>query len=78
MKKIQKIERDVTGLDEIEYEMHEEMSVLEKQMEVAARNLQFEKAISLRDQIDKLKQRMKNLDPEKLPISKSKRYHRAK
>ncbi|MCA9396740.1 MAG: UvrB/UvrC motif-containing protein, partial [Candidatus Omnitrophica bacterium] len=70
MKKIQEIERSVTGLDEEVYEMLEEVSHLENQMETAARNLQFEKAIALRDKIDEIK---KNLDSDGRTVKTEKR-----
>lgn len=70
MKKIQEIERSATGLDEKVYEMLEEVSHLENRMETAARNLQFEKAIALRDQIDAIK---KSLDSDGRTVKTEKR-----
>ena len=43
------------GLEAEEYDMYEVIAQLEKDMEQAARNLQFEKAIVYREQINKLK-----------------------
>ncbi|MFC1808131.1 excinuclease ABC subunit UvrB [Candidatus Omnitrophota bacterium] len=45
----------LTGEDASEYELHQLISELQSEMEVAARNLQFEKAAYFRDQINKLK-----------------------
>lgn len=47
--------REVTNQNEEEYEREVLISKLEHQMEVAARNLQFEKAAELRDKVKKLK-----------------------
>ncbi|MDP1853157.1 MAG: excinuclease ABC subunit UvrB [Candidatus Omnitrophota bacterium] len=47
--------RDLTGLTGDKYLLEEAISELEREMELAARNLQFEKAIELRDQIKALK-----------------------
>jgi len=46
---------EFTGLDESAFELNYLISELEYQMESAARNLQFEKAIGYRDKINKLK-----------------------
>jgi excinuclease ABC subunit B len=54
-KKAKEIVQDVTGENEEEYDILEVVTELEREMEQAARNLQFEKAIVYRDQIDKLK-----------------------
>jgi excinuclease ABC subunit B len=43
------------GLDEKEMEIREVISQLEKEMYLAAKNLQFEKAAQLRDKIKELK-----------------------
>ena len=53
------IVQDVTGEAQEEYDIREVLSELEKDMEQAARNLQFEKAIVYRDQIEKLKKLLK-------------------
>lgn len=50
-----KIVQDTTGESDREYDILEVMNQLEKDMEQAARNLQFERAIIYRDQITKLK-----------------------
>jgi excinuclease ABC subunit B len=55
IKKARDIVQETTGLDETEYDTHEVIADLEGEMELAARNLQFEKAIVLRNQIKKLK-----------------------
>ncbi|MDP8299265.1 MAG: excinuclease ABC subunit UvrB [Candidatus Tantalella remota] len=54
-KKAKEIVQDVTGENEEEYDILEVITELEREMEQAARNLQFEKAIVYRDQIEKLK-----------------------
>lgn len=51
--------QDLTGLKRDEYELNKYISELEYEMELAARNLQFEKAAELRDEIKKLKIRNK-------------------
>ncbi len=48
---------EFTGLDDSAFELNYLISELEYQMESAARNLQFEKAIGYRDKINKLKKR---------------------
>ena len=53
------IVKDAAGISYEEYDIHEVISELEKEMELAARNLQFEKAIVYRDQIDRLKKMLK-------------------
>ncbi|MBL7073536.1 MAG: excinuclease ABC subunit UvrB [Candidatus Omnitrophica bacterium] len=50
-----KIVQDATGESDREYDILEVLTQLEKDMEQAARNLQFERAIIYRDQIAKLK-----------------------
>jgi excinuclease ABC subunit B len=47
--------QDLTGLNPDEYELNKYISELEYEMELAARNLQFEKAAVLRDKIKELK-----------------------
>ena len=54
-KKAKEIVQDVTGETQEEYDVMEVMTQLEGEMEEAARNLQFEKAIVYRDQISRLK-----------------------
>jgi len=54
-----KIVQDVTGETEEEYDILEVVNQLESDMEQAARNLQFERAILYRDQIAKLKKMLK-------------------
>jgi len=54
-----KIIIDSTGLDEKEFELQYLISELEYQMESAARNLHFEKAIEYREKIKKLKDGLK-------------------
>jgi len=46
---------NLTGLEKGEYELNKYMSELEYEMELAARNLQFEKAAVIRDKIKDLK-----------------------
>ena len=48
---------EFTGLDEKAFELSFLVSELENQMETAARNLQFEKAIEYRDKLKVLKKR---------------------
>lgn len=47
--------QDLTGLAKDEYELNKYISQLEYEMELAARNLQFEQAAALRDKIKELK-----------------------
>ncbi|MFH1836827.1 MAG: excinuclease ABC subunit UvrB [Candidatus Omnitrophota bacterium] len=54
-KRAKEIVREVTGENEEEYDINEVIAQLESDMEEAARNLQFEKAILYRDQALKLK-----------------------
>jgi excinuclease ABC subunit B len=58
-KKAKEIVRGVTGKEGKEYDMLAVLVELEKDMEQAARNLQFEKAIEYRNQIEKLKKTIK-------------------
>ena len=58
-KKAKEIVQNATGESDIEYDMLEVLSELERDMEQAARNLQFEKAIVYRDQIARLKKVIK-------------------
>ncbi|MEA3489550.1 MAG: excinuclease ABC subunit UvrB [Candidatus Omnitrophota bacterium] len=58
-KRAKEMVHDVTGENEEEYDIMEVMSQLENEMEEAARNLQFEKAIVYRDQIARLKKMLK-------------------
>ncbi len=46
---------NLTGLEKDEYELNKYISQLQYEMELAARNLQFEKAAALRDQLKNLK-----------------------
>jgi excinuclease ABC subunit B len=47
--------REVVGQDKEEYELGQEVAGLEREMELAARNLEFEKAAKIRDRIQALK-----------------------
>jgi excinuclease ABC subunit B len=58
------IVQDVTGETEEEYDILEVLAQLEGEMEEAARNLQFEKAIVYRDQIHRLKKVLNNDEKE--------------
>ena len=49
--------RDAVGLSEKEFEVEEVVADLEEEMELAARNLHFEQAAVLRDQIAELRQK---------------------
>lgn len=51
----EKLVVDLTGQDKEAYELNEYIAELEYEMELAARNLQFEKAAVLRDKIKELK-----------------------
>ena len=55
IKKVREIVQEATGLSDDDYELQEAISQLERRMEDAARNLQFEKAILIRDEIKKLR-----------------------
>jgi len=50
---------NVTGLKKDEYELNKYISELEYEMELAARNLQFEKAAKIRDEIKELNTKLK-------------------
>jgi excinuclease ABC subunit B len=50
----------LTGENKEEYELNKYIAELEYEMELAARNLAFEKAAELRDQIKKMKEMLKN------------------
>ncbi len=54
-RKAKEIVQDVTGETQEQYDVNEVIAQLEIEMEQAARNLQFEKAIVYRDQINRLK-----------------------
>ncbi|MDD5633893.1 MAG: excinuclease ABC subunit UvrB, partial [Candidatus Omnitrophica bacterium] len=58
-KKAKEIVQDVTGETDEVYDINEVVAELERDMEEAARNLQFEKAIVYRDQIARLKKMVK-------------------
>ena len=58
-KEAKEIVADVTGESAEEYDIMEVVTQLEKDMELAARNLQFEKAIVYRDQIARLRRMLK-------------------
>jgi excinuclease ABC subunit B len=47
--------QELTGEKRDEYELHKYIAELEYEMELAARNLQFEDAARLRDKIQELK-----------------------
>jgi excinuclease ABC subunit B len=49
--------RELTGEEKEDYEIHEYLAGLEYEMELAARNLQFEQAALLRDKINALKEK---------------------
>ncbi len=59
-KKAKEIVQETTGETPEEYDILEVIAELEADMEQAARNLQFEKAIVYRDQIERLKRMLKN------------------
>ena len=47
--------QNLTGLEKDEFELNKYISELEYEMELAARNLQFEKAAVIRDEIKNLR-----------------------
>jgi len=51
----EQIVREVAGQDKEEYEFGQKVAELERRMELAARNLEFEKAAAIRDRIVELK-----------------------
>jgi excinuclease ABC subunit B len=59
LEKSEQYVEDLTGLDRDAYEMNIYISELEYEMELAARNLQFEKAAEFRDKIKELKKTQK-------------------
>jgi len=59
-KKAKELIQDVTGENDSEYEIRGVLNDLEGDMKQAAKNLQFEKAIVYRDQIKKLKRKIKS------------------
>jgi excinuclease ABC subunit B len=52
---VEELVREVAGQDKEEYEFGQHVAELERQMELAARNLEFERAAKLRDRIVELK-----------------------
>ena len=56
---------NLTGLERDEYELNKYISELEYEMELAARNLQFEKAAVIRDKINELKKIQSHQDTSK-------------
>jgi len=58
IKKAREIVNEAAGVLEEEGEMAEVIANLEREMEEAARNLQFERAIELRDQVKRLRKKM--------------------
>ena len=58
-KRAKEVMLEVTGEEQGEYEIRDVINELEKDMQEAARNLQFEKAIVLRDQVKTLKRKLK-------------------
>ena len=67
------IVQDVTGETEEEYDILEVIAQLEGEMEDAARNLQFEKAIVYRDQIHRLKSLLSDDDKKSVQQAKHKK-----
>ena len=58
-KKAKELIKNVTGEYDDEYELRSVINDLEEDMKVAARNLQFEKAIVFREQIKGLEKKLK-------------------
>jgi excinuclease ABC subunit B len=52
----EKFVQDLTGLERDKFELHKYLAELEYEMELAARNLQFEQAALIRDKIKEIKQ----------------------
>lgn len=69
IKKAREIVEEAAGLPEYGEDLIDAINELEKEMEECARNLQFERAIALRDQIKKIQQK---LEKEK-PLAKPKK-----
>ncbi|MBF0254512.1 MAG: UvrB/UvrC motif-containing protein, partial [Candidatus Omnitrophica bacterium] len=63
IKKIRMILQEAVGQDEKAYEQTEAIEELESQMEAAAKNLQFERAILLRDRIREIRASMEKERP---------------
>lgn len=55
LQEVEEFVQDLTGQDKDEYELNKYISELEYEMELAARNLQFEKAAVIRDKIKEIK-----------------------
>lgn len=55
LEEIEEFVENLTGLEKDEYELNKYISELEYEMELAARNLQFEKAAVIRDKLKELK-----------------------
>ncbi len=60
LQEVEEFVQDLTGLERDEYELNKYISQLQYEMELAARNLQFEKAAVLRDKIKDLKSKLKS------------------
>ena len=58
-KRAKDIIKDAAGETDTEYDIANVIAGLERDMEEAARNLQFERAIVLRDQIERLRKKIK-------------------
>ena len=58
----------ISGESDDEYEAHTVLSELEREMELAARNLQFERAAAIRDQIVKLRKEYGREDTEGISV----------
>ncbi|MCX5702487.1 MAG: excinuclease ABC subunit UvrB, partial [Candidatus Omnitrophica bacterium] len=59
LEEIEQFAINLTGLEKDEYELKKYISELEYEMELAARNLQFEKAAAVRDQIKEFNLKLK-------------------
>lgn len=60
LEEAQEFVADLTGQDKDDYELKRYIAELEYEMELAARNLQFEQAAALRDQINELNLKVKS------------------
>lgn len=68
--------REAAGMAEEEYAMANTINELERQMELAARNLEFEKAAKIRDRINEVKQYGAPLPTDKPKTKKRKSYRK--
>ena len=75
--KAKELVADVAGEDEYTHDIHSLVAELENDMELAARNLEFERAAVLRDQIFKLRKKYKDT-LKSAPVGESKSFTKRK